>query len=424
MQILTILGVLSVIWVFTQFVGQLGKSLPIMELMLLIAGLQWIIGPVIEYYAPSMHFKYYMYVPEPVYMGYIVPAYLAFAGIVFFKLKKLTIINLPVWNFAQYERYGLAIFIIGVAFDIFGGYLPGALAFFAFILSNFKFAGAIILYFSTNKKLKNLFYVSIVYLFLISLARAMFHDFILWSIFFYMFWAIRKQPSLKYIFFTFIVGGLFVVTLQTVKTAYRAEVWGGYSGNKIALFSGLFFESLLNNPIASEDEGIDTQNNVRLNQGWIISAIMDHVPEEQPFFEGKTITDALSASLLPRFLAPDKVIAGGRENFRNFTGLQIGDGTSMGISIIGEAYGNYNVIGGIIFMGIWGWILVTVWLFLVKYGYKNPLFFAVLPIVFLQVIKAETELVVVLNHMTKSLIVVFAFFYFAKKVLKWKLYSV
>ncbi|MCH6201335.1 hypothetical protein MMU07_17260 [Aquiflexum sp. LQ15W] len=423
MQILTIIGVLSVIWVFIQFVRQLGKSLPILEMMLLIAGLQWIIGPVIEYNSSSVHYKYYMYVPEVEYMGYIVPAYLAFGGIIFFKLGNLKIIKLPILDYSNYEKYGLVILSIGILFDFIGPFFPDFFGFFVFVLANFKFAGAIILYFSKNQKLRIVFYLAILYLFLNSLANAMFHDFILWSAFFFIFWTIQNQPSLRFILFTFIIGGFFLVTLQAVKSSYRAEVWGGYSGNKVGLFSQLFFESLSNNPIAA-GEDIDTQNNVRLNQGWIISAIMDNVPEEQPFFEGKTISDALSASLLPRFLAPEKVIAGGRENFRNFTGLQIGDGTSMGISIIGEAYGNFDVLGGIIFMGIWGWFLVTVWLILVKYGYKNPLFFAVLPIVFLQVIKAETELVVVLNHLTKSLIVVFAFFYFVKKVLKWKLYPV
>jgi hypothetical protein len=46
---------------------------------------------------------------------------------------------------------------------------------------------------------------------------------------------------------------------------------------------------------------------------------------------------------------------------------------------------------------------------------------AFLPLMFLQVIKAETELVVVLNHLIKASIVIWAFFWFAKKRLNWKL---
>ncbi|GHB37087.1 hypothetical protein [Mongoliitalea lutea] len=148
---------------------------------------------------------------------------------------------------------------------------------------------------------------------------------------------------------------------------------------------------------------------------------MNHIPEHREYFKGETISSAISSTLLPRFLAPDKAKAGGRDNFRNFTGLHIGDNTSMGISIVGEAYGNLGKNNGIIFMGIWGLFLVSIWIVLLRYSFDNHLFFAVIPIVFLQVVKAETELVVVLNHLFKSLIVVLMFFYVSKNVLKWKL---
>ena len=144
------------------------------------------------------------------------------------------------------------------------------------------------------------------------------------------------------------------------------------------------------------------------------------MPEKQPFFEGETIKDAISAAVLPRFLNPSKKKAGGQENFRRFTGLDIGDGTSMGISVIGEAYGNYGRNGGIIFMGVWGFVLVLFWRFILKKAQQNILLLAFLPLIFLQVIKAETELVVVLNHLIKASIVVFLFFWASKAFLNWK----
>ena len=93
----------------------------------------------------------------------------------------------------------------------------------------------------------------------------------------------------------------------------------------------------------------------------------------------------------------------------------------MGISIVGEAYGNFNRFGGIIFMGIWGYFLAMYWRFLFKGLQNNVLLLAFLPIVFLQVIKAETELVVVLNHLIKATIVVYLFFWAAKAFLNWNL---
>jgi hypothetical protein len=51
----------------------------------------------------------------------------------------------------------------------------------------------------------------------------------------------------------------------------------------------------------------------------------------------------------------------------------------------------------------------------------NIVLLAFLPLLFLQVIKAETELVVVLNHLIKASIVVYLFFWAAKAFLNWNL---
>ena len=73
---------------------------------------------------------------------------------------------------------GSLFFLIGVFFDLIGSSLPGSLAFFAFIISNFKFAGAIILFFSDDQRLKPVFYASLVFLLFRAIQSTMFHDFI------------------------------------------------------------------------------------------------------------------------------------------------------------------------------------------------------------------------------------------------------
>ena len=418
MDFITALGLAFVFIVFIKFVLQLGKSVPMLELMLLISGLQWIVGPYIEYNSPSLHYKYYMYVPQDVYMGYVVPAYGLFAFIVLLTLRRYQKLTINIDNLKNYKQYGFMVFLIGVFFDVISGFLPGALGFFAFIIANFKFAGAIILFYSESRQLRYVFYGALVYLFVSALQKAMFHDLVLWSVFFYMFWAMKNQPSVKSILITFLVASLSLTTLQTIKAAYRMKVWNGYRGNKIELFTGLIVDAvLLNGANASELDG--ELNNVRLNQGWIISAIMDEIPKNLQFLDGETIKEAIGAAILPRFLNPSKKKAGGQENFEKFTGLTLNEGTSMGISIIGEAYGNYKVFGGIVFMGIWGFFLAKIWRFLIGRIYKNLMLIAFIPIIFLQVIKAETELVVVLNHLVKSMIVVFLFFWATKRFLNW-----
>lgn len=418
MEFWSYIGIITVSYVAYKFVMRLGKGLPVLELMLLIAGLQWIVGAIIEYRSPSMHWKYYMYVDQSTYMGFVVPAYALFSIVVLYVIRKSVTIEVELERLKNYSNYGVIIFAIGVLFDVFGGVLPGGLRFLGFILSNFKFVGAIILFYSENKKLKKIFYISILYLLVTSIFRALFHDFLLWSVFFYMFYALKNKPSTAKVLMTIVAGGLLAVTLQTVKSTFRSEVWNNYSGNKLELFMGLMVDSFFvdNTEFGQVEEGVET--NVRLNQGWIISAVMDNIPNNQEYLDGATISDAVFASFLPRVLNPSKTQAGGRENFRIFTGLEILE-ASMGISIVGEAYGNFARFGGIIFMAVWGFFLGKIWLFLWRKIRYNIIFIAFIPLIFLQVIKAETELVVVLNHLIKSMFVVFVFIWFAKKYMNW-----
>lgn len=191
----TIIGVIITGIIALRFISQLGKSLPILELMLFIAAAQWIIGPLIEYSAPSLHYKYFMYVDKQRYMSYVVPAFGAFALAVLLGIRSLKDSTIPLDRLKYFKDYGVTIFLIGVFFDLIGSSLPPSLAFFAFIISNFKFAGAIILFFSDDQRLKPIFYASLVFLLFRAIQSTMFHDFILWTAFFYMFWALQFKPS-------------------------------------------------------------------------------------------------------------------------------------------------------------------------------------------------------------------------------------
>src|SRR5690606_8294988 len=241
-----------------------------------------------------------------------------------------------------------------------------------------------------------------------------------WSTLFYTFWAIKSKPSARSKLLTMAGGFVMLIVIQSVKADYRALLKQGFDGNVVGLFLGTVNQQYESGFL---DEEEDTASlNVRLNQGWIISAIMDHVPRNLEFAGGATIKEAIVASLVPRFLNPDKKEAGGQENFTKYTGLPLSDNTSMGLSIIGEFYANYGVLIGIFMMGLWGLFLAFIWKKLIANTYKVPLLIFFLPLIFLQVIKAETELVVVLNHLLKSIITVALFFWVTKRYLKWQIF--
>jgi len=93
----------------------------------------------------------------------------------------------------------------------------------------------------------------------------------------------------------------------------------------------------------------------------------------------------------------------------------------MGISVLGEAYANFGSFGGAIFMLFWGVIIAFIMRMIVLVSLTHPTIILWAPLIFLQMVKAETELVVVLNHGIKTSIVIAIFYITAKKILGWRI---
>ena len=89
----------------------------------------------------------------------------------------------------------------------------------------------------------------------------------------------------------------------------------------------------------------------------------------------------------------------------------------MGISPLGEAYANFGVDGGIAFMAIFGVCFSLVFRLVARYVIKHPDFVFWIPLMFYQGIKAETEMVVVINQLAKGALVVFVGYYGLRQVL-------
>ena len=400
-----------------RLIKNMGNNIPILDLMIVLASLQWILGPFIDYHNGITHYKYHMYVPEEQYMSFVVPAVIAFiVGLSIYKdrsdldelKEKATEI------ISCYPRLPYILVITGLLIPFFSSFVPPSLRFVFFLLANIKYIGVIYLLFSGSSNRWLIFTGIMLLTASASIASGMFHDLLLWAMLTFTF--IAKELNLSFTKkLLFAMLGIFVaITIQSVKAQYRELVWRkGYTGNKTTLFLSLAMNEWQNGTIFTPTSESDT--NVRLNQGWIISAILKNVPAKEPYAGGTTITEAIRASLLPRFMDPNKKKAGGQENFKRFTGLSLSKGTSMGISIVGEGYANYGYWGGILFMLFWGIFISWFWHILNNLSGTFPTIMIWSPIMFLQVVKAETELVVVLNHLIKSSILVFGLLWFIRK---------
>ncbi|AHM58650.1 hypothetical protein D770_01880 [Flammeovirgaceae bacterium 311] len=422
----TAVGLGTTAFLAVLFIDRIGNNIPVIELLLTIAGLQWIVGPYIDYQSSTHHFKYFMYVSEAEYMSVVVPAFLIFSISALILLPKVDYetkfqaIKVHVQQVG--DKIPWALILIGFIALYVQKSLPPALAFIFFLLSNLRFIGAGYLLFSESKN-KWIVLAGVIALTLFSsIQTSMFHDFFLWGILLFSIAALQlRMPFLSKA--VLVITGIAVVfIIQSVKEQYRAQIWQGeYDGDKLELFTSLVMDNI-SGSVGTEEtassEAEISQVNVRLNQGWIISAIINNVPQKEPFAGGETIEEAFYASLLPRFISPTKKEAGGRENFMRFTGLRLAKGTSMGTSVIGEAYANYGAWGSIVFMGLWGLMLAFTFRKVVEISEENPTVLLWLPLIFLQVVKAETELVVVLNHLVKASILIFGIYWLSRKVFK------
>ena len=154
-----------------------------------------------------------------------------------------------------------------------------------------------------------------------------------------------------------------------------------------------------------------------MNQGWLVALTMKKVPAKRPFANGETIITSVEAAILPRFLWEDKPKAGGKNNLLRFWGYSI-YGVSMNIGPLGEAYGNFDVFGGIIFMFFYGLFFNYMFQRVLKFSEKKPTIILWLPFLFFYSIQMETDLLTTMGALVKGLIFTWGTFKFFKIVLR------
>ncbi len=413
------LGVSIFIFFGTKFFYEVGKKIEIKDIMILLASLQWIIGPLLAYKVYPDNDFYYMAVDINTYMSFVVPATIAFSIGLYIPLgKKEKSDNRILYEIKElikkYKNIDLILIFIGIVSEIIIDIVPRNIRFVLFLFSGLRFIGLYFLFLSERKN-KNTFVIIILgWLFLTALQETMFHDLLLWLSFFMMIVAFIIKPSLKkkvlYLFaFLFLI-----ITIQTIKHSFRNAVAEG-KGSGLGLFTDLVKKRVLESSYVKSESNLSAMV-TRINQGWIIARIMYHTPRYEPFAGGETIKEALKSSLLPRFLAPNKVKAGGRTYFTRFTGKQISDNTSMGLSLLGEAYANFGIGGGVFFMFIIGLFYNYFIFFIYKIAVKHPALIFFIPLIFLQVVKAEIDFSVILNHLVKASVAVWMIFWGVKNV--------
>lgn len=424
LSFMALAGALFSLYIFIELLFGFGQGIPVNLIITFVACLQWIIGPILSYYTGINHPFYGMQVPEEEYFGFIIPGVLLYhlglllpiAGVK--NIPKAAVKDLKEVS-SQKIKGAYYLIVIGFLASFSRGFVPPSLFFFLYLLSQLRFVGAFYLYINPARN-NTVLYLIFATLLLDVLASAIFHDLVLWATFFLFVYTIKNKVDLKTRLLAVLLGFFMLLVLQTVKYQYRTIAWSNVSLNSLSrteLFTGMVIRTLY-----SPEQLFDTKSSestiTRLNQGWIITRVMRYVPFAQPFAEGETVKDAFSAALLPRFLSENKATAGGREKMKQFTGIELQEGTSMNVSLIGEGYGNYGKNGGIVFMFCIGVLYSLILRFFFVKSRDNPTILFWIPFLFLQVVKAETDLTTTLNYLVKATIVMGIVFFTFKRVLK------
>jgi hypothetical protein len=424
---LSALGVCTFIFIFIKFTIDLGRIIEIRDIIAFIATAQWIFGPVLAYNVLPEHDLYYMSVSEETYMSFVLPGTLALIVGMYFPLTQNRIVGDE--QFQKLKEFmegkaslGYGVLIAGLLFGFLSEFVPPSLRFLFFLLSNLQFVGMFMILFASKSALKWLVFAGVLgSIAFTSILGGMFHELIMWVLFTFIILAYIIKISMPVKITIFTIGITLLLFIQSIKQEYRMATWYSASNKSNSeIFQDIASQRLEDPSSIVSSDGMSNAG-ARLNQGWIISRIMSHIPAEDEYLRGATFSNAIIAGLVPRVLMPNKAKAGGRENFERFTGVPLDEDTSMNLSIVGEAYGNFGNAGGVLFMLVLGVFYNLVIIYIIRLTKKFPSLILWMPLLFFQVIKAETDFAIVFNHLLKSSMVIWFVFFVSIKVLKLKM---
>lgn len=357
--------------------------------------------------------NYKMKIPEAEYFIYAIPAVLCFIIGLNINSQNNTGERININAIKQFVRLNprlpLILIIIGFVSGFIESYFPSELAFVFYLLSGFKFIGLFLMILGETKLRVSLLIVVYGSIFLSSLQGGLFHDLLTWLIFLGAVFSIKYKPNISLKLAGISVFIILSIIIQITKGTYREETWE--AGKEAGV--GTFTESTAISTSASggffRKETI-APHVVRINQGFIISNILSYVPANEPFSNGESMVRIIKSAVLPRILAPDKLNAGDREIFMQYSGLVIDAGTSMGLSSVGDAYVNFGIIGGCIFMFFYGLLFNWSLKRLDKSSVNYPAILLFAPLIYVYPIRPDCELQTILGHLVKSIFLVFVIF--------------
>jgi len=390
----------------------IGFILPIRYLAGSLMCLQMLFGPALAYNGLDEYQLGFlkMQVDEATYFSYVIPATIMFLiGLRIKFNKEVTDEFINVHQIKEYvkdnQQTMYTFIVIGFISSLVSPFFSTEIGFVFTLLGSFKFVGLFMLILGDNKLKPLSLFVVLSSIILSSLGNAMFHDLLIWLLFMGGIFSIKYKPSIYLkcsLAFLFISLAIFI---QILKGDYREATWKEGKEGNVSNFAATTKAKSEQNELFTLEKL--KQSNIRINQGFIITNIMNNVPEKENYSNGQELIQILEAAILPRVIAPNKLNAGDRFFFMKWAGFPIAAGTSMGLSSIGDGYVNFGKFGGMLFMFFLGLLFSYVVSIFYKYSFEYPILYLFPTLVFYYPMRADCELQTILGHLFKSCFLIF-----------------
>jgi hypothetical protein len=393
---------------------QANESFVFREFALLLYAINYLLSPAITYQLESEKIAYAMKITSDDYFSLAFPGFLMLALGIFvipariFKPNFSKIALVSTVN----ERFVVQFTVFGVICGLSADFFSSELAFFIYLLSLLRFVGVLALFGSNPRKYRNIALLVIGYEIYNGFKNAMFHDSVMWAIFFALFYLYVKKPNLSVKIIGLMSFISFILLIQAFKTDYRERVWRGGEAANLETITNVGLENLNSDDLVGEANMLGTLN--RGNQAWIFASTVNNLNRTLDFQGMNNVFLYLESALLPRFLAPNKIVSGDKKIFNQFSGHQINSGTSMGLGVFADGYIAYGSLGVYLFCFILGLCFSLTFKLVQSWSNISPIYVLLILPMLNYAIRPDCELQTTLNHIVKSIVVYGGLVYLTK----------
>jgi membrane protein implicated in regulation of membrane protease activity len=398
-------GIFIFILILFKFFQNTNLQIAFKEWVLLLYALNYLLAPAISLHLEQEKVAYQIKLNAEQYYTLMIPGFLCFYwGMNSIKTNVFnTDFNLIKIYSLLNEKILKQLFWLGIALKFIQSFVPGELGFFIYVLSMVRFVGAFALYAVNKRK----YFHWLVFVLLLEVLQAfvvgMYHDMSMWLAFFFIFYIYIKKPSVKWKISFALISIVSILFIQSIKQFYRAATWSGDREASLSTAIDIAENNTSVESLTGETNLLSTLT--RSNQAWIFASTVDHM-ERYKDFQGLTNVQLYTeAALLPRFLAPNKIMAGDKVIFNKFSGHTINEGTSMGLGIFADGYIAYGAWGVAIFGFALGLLFSITFKVVENWTKISPFFMLFLFPILNYAVRPDCETQTTINHLVKSMFI-------------------